>query len=119
MAFAYSNSLAATVNGDIVTALNGGSMEILDGSSVVLAQMALSNPCGTVSNKVLTFSTISDDTSINATGTAATAQLKTSGGTTVITGLTVGTSGTNIIVNTVSFVSGKNCSVSSLTFTQP
>lgn len=118
MAISYSNALAATRGGDTVTALNSGTMEFLDGSSTVLASLALASTCGTVSNKVLTFGTITSAT-ISNTGTAASVRLKDSGGTVQISGLTVGTSGTDVIVNTTAFVSGKNCSVSSATITHP
>lgn len=118
MAITYSNSLAADRGTATNNKLNGGTLEILDGSSVLLASLALSSPAGTVSNKTLTFGTITSAT-IGNTGTAASAQLKDSSGTVHISGLTVGTSGTNVIVNTTSFVSGKNCSVSSCVITHP
>lgn len=118
MAYSYSNALAATLGGDIVSAINGGTLEILDGSSTLLVSMALSGTAGTVSNKVLTFNTITH-APITTTGTAASAQIKDSGGTVQISGMTIGTSGTDIVVNTTTFVSGKDCDISSMTITQP
>ena len=119
MAFTQDNTLAAIVAQARIDELAGGSIEFLDGSSNVLASLALSSPAGTVSNKTTTFGTISDDISINQDGTAASARIKDSGGTVRISGLTVGTTGTDVVVNSTAFVTGKECSMSSLTFTDP
>lgn len=51
------------------------------------------------------------DTAADDTGTAAAAQITTSGGTVVIDGLTVGTSGANINLNSVSLQSGQEVSI--------
>lgn len=120
MAWTYDNSLGGDVNDAIITKLNGGTMEFVTSGNTVLASLALANPCATKSNKVLTFATISDDTSADADGTIASARFKDSGGTVRISGIGVATSGSNVIVvNTLTVITGKNVSVTSLTFTQP
>ena len=51
------------------------------------------------------------------TGTAAVARIKEGGGTTVLDGLTVGTSAADIILNSVSITTGQQVSISSGTIT--
>jgi hypothetical protein len=87
-------------------------------TQTLLAQLALSATAGTVSNGVLTFSTITSDTSADASGTAAWYRITTSGGTGVIDG-TVGTATSDLILNTTTIVDGGTVSVSSFTYTAP
>lgn len=74
---------------------------------------------GVTSGGVLTFSGFPrSDTSADATGTAAAARIRTSsGGTDIITGLTVGTSGADINLDSVSITSGQTVTISSATIT--
>jgi len=67
----------------------------------VLATFTLADPCGTVTNGVLTLDFDPDisDTSADNSGTAVEARIKNGDGTSVITGLTVGTSGTEIVLD--------------------
>lgn len=85
----------------------------------VLAVFQLVEPCGTVAAGVLTFDFDPDisDTSANATGTAAAAQIKDGSGVAQITGLTVGTSGTDIILDSVSITSGQTVTITAGTIT--
>ena len=85
----------------------------------VLAVFQLVEPCGTVTNDVLTFDFDPDisDTSANASGTAAAAQIKDGGGVAQITGLTVGTSGTDIILDSVSITAGQTVTLTAGTIT--
>ncbi len=86
-------------------------------ATTLLAELALSATAAPASaSGVLTFSTISDDTSANATGTATWFRLTTSAGAAVVDG-SVGTSGADINFDSVSFVAGGNVAVSSLVFT--
>ena len=85
--------------------------------TTVLATITLSDPSGTVSSGVLTFSGTPIAATASNNGTAALARLKDSTGTMVCDGLTVGTSGTNVIVNTVTFASGGAVSLTSATIT--
>ena len=70
------------------------------------------------SGGVLTLNAITAGTAV-ATGTAATATLFKSDGTTaVISGLTVGTSGSNINLSSVSITSGDSIAISSASITE-
>ena len=84
----------------------------------VLAEFTLNDPCGTVSGDVLSFSGFpKSDTSANATGTAAAARIRTSAGTDVVTGLTVGTSGTDIILDNTSINATQTVTLNSASIT--
>lgn len=88
------------------------------GMGTVLAEFTLNDPCGTVSGDVLSFSGFpKSDTSANATGTAAAARIRTSAGTDVITGLTVGTSGTDIILDNISINATQTVTLNSASIT--
>ena len=89
------------------------------GAQTLLATLTFSDPAfGAASNGVATASSITSDTSADATGTAAWARIATSAGTTVMD-VTVGTSGEDINFNTVSFVTGATVSITALTVTVP
>lgn len=82
-----------------------------------LAELALSATAApAASGGVLTFSSISDDTSADATGTASWARLCTSAGAAVVD-MDVGTSGSDLNFDSVSFVAGGTVSVTSFTIT--
>lgn len=114
----------------IVTAIgSNGLLRIYDGSQPagpgtavsgqnLLAELALSATAGTVSGGVLTFGTITQDSSANATGTATWYRVTTSGGVAVVDG-SVGTSGADLNLNTTSIVTGGPVAVSSFTYTAP
>lgn len=85
-------------------------------SQTLLGTLTCSDPCGTVTSGVLTFSAITQDSSADATGTAAWVRIADSSGT-AVTDLAVGTSGSDINFNTTSIVSGGPISISSLTIT--
>lgn len=114
MAVTYSTAMKTVrmqaVVDDIDAGAGAGTLEIgTTGMATVLATFQLVEPCGTVSGDTLTFDMDPDisDTSADATGTAAAAQIKDGGGVAVITGLTVGTSGTDIILDSVSITAGQ------------
>jgi hypothetical protein len=74
----------------------------------VLATIALSDPSGTKSSRVLTFSGFpKSDSAADASGTAAAARIRDSNNTDIITGLTVGTSGTDIVLDSTSITAGR------------
>lgn len=85
-----------------------------------VATLTLSDPCGTVSNGVLTFSSITSDT--NATGNAspvAAATLQTSADT-VCVHFAVAASGSDInLSGGLTIGAGDTVSCSSLTYTAP
>lgn len=87
------------------------------GMGTVLATIPLADPAGTVSGDTLTFdcSPAIEDTSADATGTAAAAIVTDNSGDTIISGLTVGTSGTNIVLTSTSIVATEGVSISSFT----
>jgi len=121
MAVTYSTTLKNTRMTDVVTAIGStGVLEIGTASMAsVLATIALDATAGTVTSGILTFSSFpKSDTSADATGTAAAARIRTaSGGTDVITGLTVGTSGSNINLDSLSITAGQTVTINSATIT--
>jgi hypothetical protein len=104
---------------DAIDAGSGpGTIEIgTSAMGTILAILTCSDPCGTVSGDVLTFSAITADTSADATGTAAAARIKDSNGNIVVSGLTVGTSGANINLNSTSITATQNVAMTSATLT--
>lgn len=98
-----------TVPTDVSTALSGNTL---------LATCALSaTSAPAASGGVLTFNAISDDTSIDATGTATFYRTFKSDGTTAVTQGTVGTSGESMTLANTSLVAGGTLSISSFTHT--
>ena len=87
----------------------------------VLATINLGNPIAGAATGagVLTLSGFPrSDTSADATGTAAAARIRTAtGGTDIITGLTVGTSGADIILDSVSITAGQTVTINSAAIT--
>ena len=65
---------------------------------------------------VLTLSGFPKNATASATGTAAAARIRT-GGTDIITGLTVGTSGADVILDSVSITSGQTVTLNSAVIT--
>jgi hypothetical protein len=121
MAVTYDNTVKAARMTATRDAVANGTLELLSAGDVVLAIFGLSATGGAISNGVWTLafdaSTVSGESGAS-TGTAATkAQIKTSGGTARITGLTVGTSGTDIVLDNTSIASGQSVSLTSATIT--
>ncbi len=122
---AVRNLMADAIDGEY----NDGYLRIYDGArpatpatavttQVLLAELRFPNPAAaSVTNGVITFGTISPDTSANATGVAAWARCLKSDGTTAICDLNVGTSDANIIVATTAISAGVQVSVTSATVT--
>ena len=108
MAVTYSTACKTARMNAVVAQIDAGAgtstIEIgTAGMASVLAVFDLPDPCGTVTNGVLTF----DMDPANNDGTAAAAQIKNGDGTAVITGLTVGTSGADINLDSVSITTGQ------------
>ena len=106
---------------DLIDAGSGaGSIKIRDASDVLLAQVPLSDPCGTVNGTTgqLTFSIAGPDSSADATGTAAYAEFCDSAGTVHLSlpaqAGTVSVSG-KIVLNTLSIIAAGPVSVISAT----
>lgn len=88
-------------------------------SGTLLATLTFSSTAfGAASNGVATANSITSDTNIDATNTAAHYRVKNAAGTVIFQG-TCGTSGADINWNSVSFVAGGTAAISSLTYTQP
>ena len=90
----------------------------LSGATGVLATLTLSDPSFTLSGGVITLDvTPSVSATASATGTAAKAELRSSGGTVIVSGLTVATSGGDINLNSTSITSGQTVTITSGTLT--
>lgn len=121
MAVTYTVAVKNARLNAVITAIGTtGVLEIgTAGMASVLATINLGNPAGTSASGVLTFSGFPrSDTSADNTGTAAAARIRTaSGGTDIITGLTVGTSAADIILDNLSINAGQTVTINSATIT--
>jgi hypothetical protein len=103
---------------DLVDAGSGtatGHLKIYSSGAVLLADLAMSNPAfGAASVGVATASAITDDSSADATGTAATFKVVDRDDTEIFSG-TCGLTGEALNLNTLSIVAGTKVSVSALT----
>ena len=84
----------------------------------ILASFALNNPIAGAATGagVLTLSGFPKNATASATGAAAAARIRT-GGTDIITGLTVGTSGADVILDSLSITSGQTVTLNSAVIT--
>jgi len=89
----------------------------LSGGTGVLATIALPATAFTVSGAVATLQGVPLSATASASGTAALAEFRNNAGTTVISGLTVGTSGSDINLNSTSITSGQTVTITSGTIT--
>lgn len=88
------------------------------GMASVLATITLNATAGTAATGVLTFSGFPKSDTADATGTAAAARIRTaSGGTDIVTGLTVGTSGTDIVLDSANITTGQTVTINSASIT--
>jgi hypothetical protein len=121
MAVTYTTAVKNARLDAVVTAIGAtGVLEIgTTGMASILATISLNSTAGTSSGGVLTFSGFpKSDTSADNTGTAAAARIRTAtGGTDIVTGLTVGTSGSDINLDSTSITAGQTVTISSATIT--
>lgn len=89
----------------------------LSGATGVLCTVTLQKPSFSIASKVATMLGVPLSCTASANGTAALAELRDSAGTTILSGLTVGTSGTSIVLGTTSITSGLTVTISSGTIT--
>ena len=122
MAVNYPNAVKVARMNAVVTA--AGTTAVLEigtsGMASVLATINLGNPIGTVAGAgVLTLSGFPrSDTAADATGIAASARIRTAtGGTDVVTGLTVGTTGSDINLDSTNITTGQTVTINSFTIT--
>ena len=92
-----------------------GTLEILTAADAVLVTFGLSVAGGSVTGDTWTLAFDASTVAATGTGTAAKAQIKNSGGTAGITGLTVGTSGSDINLDNTSIAADQNVTLSSAT----
>lgn len=112
------NATATAVLGDIDAGAGAATIKFYTGtqpatpdtaitSQTLLGTLTCSDPSGSVSGRVLTFSTITQDSSADATGTATWARVATSAGTAVLDlSVTAVGGGGDIQMNTTSIVTG-------------
>ncbi len=123
---AISNTIRSACCDSFVDAYDTGSTDAggdYDGYTAAYATLLfsclLSAPAyGAASNGVATANSITDDSSADATGTAAVGRAKDRDNTTCHD-FTIGTSGEDLNLNTVSITSGDTVSISSATVTFP
>lgn len=131
MALSYTTTLRNNQLSEVVALIDAGAgagkVRIYSGSApanvgaalsgnTLLAELPMSDPCGTVSGGVLTFSAITNDSSADATGTASFFRILDSDNNAVVQG-TVSTSGADLNFDSVSFVSGGLVEITSFTIT--
>ncbi len=121
MAVTYTTAVKNARLNAVTTAIGTtGVLEIgTTGMGTVLATIPLANPAApAASGGVLTFTMPQSDTSADATGTAAAARIRTaSGGTDIVTGLTVGLTASDIILDSVAITAGQQVTINSATIT--
>jgi hypothetical protein len=123
MAVVYTNAVKIARMAAVVS--QAGTTAVLEigtaSMATVLATITLNNPIAGAATGagLLTLSGFpKSDAAADATGTAAAARIRTaSGGTDIITGLTVGTSGSDINLDSVSFTTGQTVTINSATIT--
>jgi hypothetical protein len=109
MAVTYDNTMKAARMTATRDAVANGTLEIgTAGMAAVLVTFGLDAAGGAISNGIWTLAFDATTVAATAGGTAAAARIKNSGGTSRITGLTVGTSGTDIIVDNTTIANGQN-----------
>lgn len=121
MAVTYTTAVKNARLTAVVTAIGGtGVLEIgTTGMASILATIALNSTAGTAASGVLTFSGFpKSDTAADNTGTAAAARIRTAtGGTDIVTGLTVGTSASDINLDSTSITAGQTVTITAATIT--
>lgn len=127
---ALRNAMLDEITTKIDAGAGAGTVKIYDGSvpadestalsgNTLLATLTCSDPSSAAaSGGVLTLSSITDDSSADATGTASFFRVQDSNSVVVMQG-SVGTSGADMNFSTVSFVAGQPVSITSWTITAP
>lgn len=92
---------------------NNGTLVLLTAADATLSTHTFAASSGTVTGGVWTLTMVNDTVQATGTGTAAKAEIRESGGTADITGLTVGTSGTDIVIGDTAINTGQDVTMSS------
>lgn len=104
---------------DLIDVNTPGKLVIMTAADAVLSEHAMSAAAfGAAANGIATAGAIGDDTSANATGTAALFKCEDGNALEVFRG-SVGLSGEALNLNSLSIVAGTTVSVSALTYTVP
>ena len=111
------NAIADAVLVEIDTGAGNATIELLTSGDVEVATLTCADPAGTVSGAVLTFGTISPDTSATG-GTLAKFAIISPTPTDCIYG-SVGLSGEDINMSAVVITAGATVSITTLTYTAP
>src|SRR5262245_29580972 len=122
MAVNYAASLKSTRMQAVITAVDANAapatLEIGTAAMAqVLVVITLGDPSFSESGGVITMAGVPKSGVASQSGTAAAARIKDGGGTSIITGLTVGTSGSDINLNSTSITNGQTVTISSGTIT--
>lgn len=111
-------NLDNTTQDDVMTAIRdrcaNGTVEIgTAGMATVLVTFGLSGTGGSIGSQTWTFAFDASTEAATASGTAAACQIKDSGGTVRLSGLTVATTGADVNLDNTSINSGQNVTLSS------
>ncbi len=131
MALGFATTLRTARASQIVAAIDAGAgagkLRLYNGTrpatggtvTTLLAELTFSDPCGTVTNGVLTFSAIASDASADTTGTATWFRIVDSTGAFVLDGtITVTGGGGDITMTSTSIQAGVTVDATSLVFTE-
>jgi hypothetical protein len=105
------NKVAAASTGSFAAGTLVIGTSTLSGATGVLATAVLSATPFSISGGTITLLAVPITTTASATGTAALADLRNTGGTAIVTGLTVATTGSDVIIANVNVTSGQTVSV--------
>lgn len=115
---AVKNSRLQVVADALSAGVSNGVLEIgTTGMASILATIALNDPAGTIAGGVLTLGGFPKTATAGASGTAAAARFKDSGGAIVADGLTVGTGTADIVMDSVDVTSGQTVQINSAAIT--
>lgn len=131
MALGFATTLRTARASQIVAAIDAGAgagkLRLYNGTrpatggavTTLLAELTFSDPCGTVTNGVLTFSAITSDAMADNTGTATWFRIVDSTGAFVLDGtITVTGGGGDITMTSTSIQAGVTVDATSLVFTE-
>lgn len=118
MAVVYTNTVKVSRMTATRDFFANGTLEIMTAADAVLVVFTLSATGGTIAGAgVWTLAFVANTVAATAGGVATKAQIKNSGGTAHLTGLTVATSGADINLNNTNIANGQNVTLSSATIT--
>src|SRR4051812_24187082 len=86
----------------------------LSGATGVLATIVLPNPAFSLSGAVLTVLGVPLSIAASGSGTAALAEIRNNAGTTIASGLTVGTSGSDVNLTSTAITAGQTVTITSV-----